>query len=49
MTHIDRLFVQQEVKTLVLELMDMGGSPQDIIEGFEEELERFEELVFDYE
>ena len=47
--YIDRLFVQQEVKDLILDLMDKGCSPQDVIEGFENELDRFEQLVFDYE
>ncbi|AGK86725.1 hypothetical protein S-CBP2_0019 [Synechococcus phage S-CBP2] len=47
--HIDRLFVQQELKNLIVDLMDKGCSPQDIIEGCENELDRFEQLVFDYE
>jgi hypothetical protein len=46
---IDRAHVQGVVKLLILSLMEQGGSPQDIIEGFEEELDRFESLVFDYE
>ena len=47
--YIDRLYVQESVKNLILELMDKGCSPQDVIEGFENELDRFEQLVFDYE
>lgn len=46
---MDREFVARFTKTLILDLMDEGYSPQDIIEGVEDELDRFEELVFDYE
>ena len=41
--------IKNRVRDLIIELMDDGASPQDIIEGFEEELDRFETLVFDYE
>lgn len=41
--------IKNRVRDLIVELMDAGASPQDIIEGFEEELDRFETLVFDYE
>ena len=44
----DVLFVQRFLKTFIVDLMDEGYSPQDIIEGVEEELDRFETLVFDY-
>jgi chaperonin GroEL (HSP60 family) len=47
--YIDRVYAQQVLKDLILDLMDKGCSPQDIIEGFENELDRFEQLVFDYE
>ena len=42
------LFVKRYLKTLIVDLMDEGYSPQDIIEGIEEELDHFETLVFDY-
>ena len=44
----DLLFVKGHIKVFIIDLMDEGCSPQDIIEGIEEELDRFEELVFDY-
>lgn len=46
---MDRDLAARYCKTLILDLMDKGFSPQDIIEGLEEELDRFETLVFDYE
>lgn len=41
--------IQDVVKRAILSLLEDGSSPQDIIEGFENELDRFETLVFDYE
>ena len=41
--------IQDVVKRAILSLLEEGSSPQDIIEGFENELDRFETLVFDYE
>lgn len=41
--------IQAAVKRAILSLLEEGSSPQDIIEGFENELDRFETLVFDYE
>ena len=41
--------IQDAVKRVILSLLEDGSSPQDIIEGFENELDRFETLVFDYE
>lgn len=45
----DITHIQGVVKRLILSLIEEGSSPQDIIEGFENELDRFETLVFDYE
>lgn len=47
--YYDKSFAARKTKTFILELMDEGYSPQDIIEGIEQEVSRFEELVFDYE
>ena len=44
----DILFVKRFTKEFIVDLLDKDCSPQDIIEGIEEELDRFEELVFDY-
>jgi hypothetical protein len=49
MATADRKQIQFWVKQAILDFMDDGCSPQDIIEAFEAELERFENLVFDYE
>lgn len=49
MSVADLHLVRSKSRELILELMDDGASPQDIIEGFEEELDRFETLVFDYD
>ena len=46
-TTSDVQFVQRYTKTLILDLMEEGYGYQDIIEGIEEELDRFESLVFD--
>ena len=46
---LDRDHIQNVVKQLIIDLLDDGCSPQDVIEGFEEELDRFETLVYDYE
>lgn len=48
MTSSDVDLVQRYTKTLILDMMDRGYSYQDIIEGIEEELDRFESLVFDH-
>jgi hypothetical protein len=42
-------YIRGVVKLLILSLLEQDASPQDIIEGFEEELDRYESLVFDYE
>lgn len=44
----DILFVKRFIKDFIVDLMGKGYSPQDIIEGIEEELDHFETLVFDY-
>lgn len=44
---MDKVFAARYLKTLIVDLMDEGYSPQDILEAFETELDRFESLVFD--